>query len=440
MNIASLLQVGLYLPYALFLLIFLIVFLIRGYKRGLVRSACSLGATALSAGISLLIAKGLGWLLAGPILNALPEEVTAELASMGTLVQGLLQGLMEVVAALVLFGLCFPVLLIVCKSVTRIILDRKSDEEQEFSAGSRLGGMAIRLVDAALVTVLLLLPLYGTLATAIPPVTAALRISESMEAMETEESFYSDESQQADNAAVLDMMDAIADHPTLLPYRYGPGAWVYSALSSFSMNGNPVDLSAIAASMEGLSTRFQDWQTAAQSEDPQAVMDATQELIRYTRDEVVGERWSYNLLMGVVSEMEKEATEQLEGTEHGEEILNMYEQVKPLTHMSYEDYKDNAEQLLDFGSYYIDRMEKLQKGEEITEEDMLELQERTEELFNGSEQLSSLSSLILPMLLDDMSVEGAGLIVSMTDSDNDEEAVKLVPYTGGDESVVYFEP
>ena len=71
-----------------------------------------------------------------------------------------------------------------------------------------------------------------------------------------EDSFLPREPQKSLAETYLDVMKTIESHPVLIPYTYGPGDWVYSGLSSFSMNGNTVDISRAAEVMGGLTQRF----------------------------------------------------------------------------------------------------------------------------------------------------------------------------------------
>ena len=364
MDLLTVVQLALYVPLFLMLAIFAIVYLKNGYQKDLGRSLISLGATVAAVLVSLLLAKGIGWGGAAVLSKAIPADLLTESAgSLGTLAEDLVQGIIEVVLSFLLFGIFFIVSLAVLKSIGKRI---RWDSLNTGKVGTRLAGMGLRAVDAVLVTVMLLLPLYGTLAMVAPPAAALARMSSSVEAPQ-QRGNRAPEAPAAEENEAAALLEAIANHPALIPYRYGPGEWVYSGLSSFSMNGKSVDVTAAAQSLAGLLDRVQAVQDAAEAEDEQAALDAVQELLDYTRNKVITQRWSYNLLMAVVSEVEEKAEQQLDGTEHGDELLDLYEQIKPLVHMSFEDYQTNAMALLDFGSYYLERINRFQNGEDITQ-------------------------------------------------------------------------
>ena len=122
---------------------------------------------------------------------------------------------------------------------------------------TRVAGMCIRGVDALIVTVMLLLPLYGTVAMAAPPAATVVRLAnsatlgaQSMELSEEQYNEYGDyneypvEQTYDEMDELVTVLEDVASSPILIPYKYGPGAWVYSGLSSFHMNGRSVDISS----------------------------------------------------------------------------------------------------------------------------------------------------------------------------------------------------
>lgn len=389
MDMVNVVRIALFIPFVLMLTIFAIVYLISGYKKDLGRSLVSLGATVAATLLSLLPAKGISRLVALPLAKAVPADLLSEMDGLGLFADNLVQGVIEVVLSFLLFGLFFIVGLAVLKSVGKRIPWGKLDNLNNGKVGTRLAGLGLRALDAVLVTVMLLLPLYGTIAVVAPPAAAVVRISADTAPMQRGN--VTPDTAEDETLAILEMM---AEHPALLPYKYGPGQWVYSGLSVFAMNGKSVDITAVAQSLEGLLERVQAVQTAIETEDEQGLFPAMEELIDYTRHKVVNQRWSYNMLMAMLAEMDDQAETAIED----EELATLYQQLRPLMDMSYGEYKHNAELLLDFTADYIRQMERFQQGEELTPQDLQALADRAKALFEESEQLRGLQDLLLPMM------------------------------------------
>lgn len=389
MDMVNVVRIALFIPFVLMLTIFAIVYLISGYKKDLGRSLVSLGATVAATLLSLLLAKGISRLVAPLLAKAVPADLFSEMDGLGLFADNLVQGVIEVVLSFLLFGLFFIVGLAVLKSVGKRIPWGKLDNLNTGKVGTRLAGLGLRALDAVLVTVMLLLPLYGTIAVVAPPAAAVVRISADTAPMQRGN--VTPDTAEDETLAILEMM---AEHPALLPYKYGPGQWVYSGLSVFAMNGKSVDIAAVAQSLEGLLERVQAVQTAIETEDEQRLFPAMEELIDYTRHKVVNQRWSYHMLMAMLAEMDAQAETAIED----EELATLYQQLRPLMDMSYSEYKHNAELLLDLTADYIRQMERFQQGEELTPQDLQALADRAKALFEESEQLRGLQDLLLPMM------------------------------------------
>lgn len=404
MDVLTIIQIALFVPFFLVLTIFAIVYLINGYKKDFGRSLISLSATIISIVISLLMAKGISWLIAAPVVSLLPAEVTEFLAEFGTLGSNFAQGIIEVALSFLLFCVFFIAGLAVLKSVGKKIQWNKLENLNTGKKSTRLAGMGIRTVDAILVSMMLLLPLYGTLAMAAPPAATLVRMSESSVAPQQRSDALPDPA-EVKEISTLEILEAVANHPILAPYKYGPGAWVYSGLSSFSMNGQTVDITTAVNSLEGMLDRLQNCRSAIEAEDAEDSVSAIQELIDYTRNEVINQRWSYNMVMAFVGEIDTMVEEYAEELSDEEDLLEMYGRLRPLLDMSFEEYTNNAEVLLDFAGWVIEiygqygdgnvpdkEVEKLQK----------ELYVRLGNLLNHSEQAVALKQILLQMFAQEM--------------------------------------
>ena len=154
---ASLFSLLVWAPVLLLALIFGIVFAILGYKRGAAKAAISVAVTLLTAVISILLAKLLSSAL-GSAVRSLAEKLTNQ-ADLGAYAD-LIDSMTAAFAALLLFAPVYILLLLLFKNLTSLVFTAKMPKPK--SAGNRVGGLAIGLFDALLMTFLILLPLYGT--------------------------------------------------------------------------------------------------------------------------------------------------------------------------------------------------------------------------------------------------------------------------------------
>lgn len=436
MDLLTVIKLALFVPFFLVLAIFAAVYLTAGYKKDLGRSIVSLLATALATGLSLLLAKLISSALSGTVFAAL-TSVTDGL-DVNSLGAGFVKGALEIVLSFVLFVLFFIITLAVLKSVGKKIKWGALEKLNTGKKGTRLAGMALRGIDAVLVSVMLLLPIYGTIATVAPPAAALLGISarangtdvtmqiseEPAEPIRVQFAAVSVRPAAAlagmGEADAVEIMNTLADHPVLVPYKYGPGSWVYSELSSFSMNGKQVDIATAAESLEGLLDRFEKCTAAIESENMDATAKATQELIDYARKKVINQRWSYDMVMAFVGEIDTLLDKYADELSEEEELLQLYDMARPLLDMSFEDYTNNAEGILDITSWLIDIYGKVGNGKEFTEaeEDELEIElfGHLGRLLNQSKQAVGLKRIILQMYAQEQLFDGMPNSVKLASS------------------------
>ncbi len=430
MDLLTIVKLALFVPFFLVLAIFAIVYLIAGYKKDLGRSIISLSSTIVATGISLILAKLISFALSGPIFSALSSAMGESATQLRALGDGFIKGIVEIVLSFVLFVLFFIITLAVFKSVSKKINWGKLESLNKNNKGTRLAGMGIRAIDAILVSVMLLLPLYGTVAMVAPPAATLMRMSlrgdGADSVMQVSNEHKNDlalsvqfaavsvrpaasvgmGTQEADVSEILDVM---ANHPVLVPYKYGPGAWVYSGLSTFSMNGKQVDIATAAESLEGLLDRFEVFIDAIETENEEKIFSATESLIDFARKKVVNQRWSYDMVMAFVGEIDGLLEQYSDDIDA--EFTKTYDMLRPLFDMTFEEYKHNAEGLLEFASWGLDKYDdlaKLAKAEDFsdfTEADALnfmselmnEVYARIGKLINHSKQAVGLKRFALQM-------------------------------------------
>lgn len=359
------LGVLLWIPFIVVLTVTLLMFLLSGHKRGLWRSLISLGVTAVSAGLSLVLSK----LIAAPIAALITQQIPMEdlgLPVSADFAGQLIQGLVGVTVSLLLFSVLLFMFCLIGKTLSNYLGDGKLMPK---GSGSKWAGFFIRLADAVLFSLLLLLPLYGTLATYTPVAQAVIT--------------FADE----DVADVEEFMDGVVEHPIVAASQGGPVGWVYDGLAEAQIGGSALDIADMAKSVSGLMEKMEALDSASEEE----ALPKTLELIDYLRTDVVEEDWCYELVIRqVLPEMKETLKEDIEDEKLAEELIDLLD-------MSQRDFQKNAHAILDFGEYLIKNdlvdadMDEVMASEEFMEE--------FGKVLNASEQTVGLKNLMIHGML-----------------------------------------
>ncbi len=215
-------------PFLLLALIFGICFTVRGAKKGAARAGIAFGATALSIVASVFIAKLVAAPIGrsvSPIVRDMMSDSASELGSEAMLkIDAIVMGIAGALASLIVFIPVLVIVSIILKVVASVITTKLMPEPKHIA--NKLGGAAIGLVDALLLALMLLLPIYGTLSLAkdFKPVISSFEGTDD----------------------VMEYMDAatapfIVDVAGIPPFESA-----YDYLLSFRVEGTTVSLSAVA--------------------------------------------------------------------------------------------------------------------------------------------------------------------------------------------------
>ena len=412
---ATLISFLICVPFLLVALIAGFIFLRSGFKKGPWRALFSVGVTLLATVVSLLLSKLLAGLLAPVILNLLPMDQIAPSEALLPLVTNLAQGLVQAVLALLVFSLVLFVALIVLKCVGNRLKGgffAKLDDWNPEKKGLKWAGLGIRTLDALLVTLLLLIPVYGTLASVVSPVSQILQLTQSarpqqspgpmprdLEPVNQDGAEYNNDmapQEPSDTLTMEDVLALVADHPLVTVYKAGPTSWVMNELSNVGINGTSVSLTGVTQTVDGMMTRVDRLMAAIETQNPQRITDALEALGRYTRDNLVNQDFLYDLLMGYKDELDTLIAQNAEAI--GPEAMVEIEQLMELLDMSREDFQDNANALLDFGLFFLDKYgPNIINNQEPTEEEFEPVYEQLGKLVNGSKQLIYLRNYALGM-------------------------------------------
>lgn len=412
---ATLISFLICVPFLLVALIAGFIFLRSGFKKGPWRALFSVGVTLLATVVSLLLSKLLAGLLAPVILNLLPMDQIAPSKALLPLVTNLAQGLVQAVLALLVFSLVLFVALIVLKCVGNRLKGgffAKLDDWNPEKKGLKWAGLGIRTLDALLVTLLLLIPVYGTLASVVSPVSQILQLTQSakpqqspgpmardLEPVNQDGAEYNNDmapQEPSDTLTMEAVLALVADHPLVTVYKAGPTSWVMNELSNVGINGTSVSLTGVTQTVDGMMTRVDRLMAAIETQNPQRITDALEDLGRYTRDNLVNQDFLYDLLMGYKDELDTLIDQNAEAI--GPEAMVEIEQLMELLDMSREDFQDNANALLDFGLFFLDKYgPNIINNQEPTEEEFEPVYEQLGKLVNGSKQLIYLRNYALGM-------------------------------------------
>ena len=219
----SLLSLIVWIPFLLIAVGCGIGFALLGFKRGTPRALISVAATLLSAVLAIVIARLVSSLPASFVETTVVNMIGNDYAHLltGEHMTALIAGVASALSALILFVPIFFLLSLLIKLVSSAVLNNVLPQPEKL--GSRLGGMAISIVDAIVLAFLLLLPLYGTIGLADEVLDSVSTVSEELAANET--------------------LSAVTDAPLGKIAKFGPFATAYDNLLAFSYEGETVSLS-----------------------------------------------------------------------------------------------------------------------------------------------------------------------------------------------------
>ncbi len=234
----ELLSLLVWLPFLCLAAIFGTVFAILGFKRGSAKAGISVGVTALSAALSVLLARAIASATASAssLLPMIAELMGGDLPE-GEHFAALIEGCATAVGALALFIPCFLLLLLLLKNLTSLVFTARIPKAKH--VGNKLGGMAIGLVDALLVSFLLLLPIYGTLNMGGNLLSAVPILADG---------------ENASIGEAAESLDALCRHPFSKMAGLPPFNTAYDSMAAFTHDGETVSVSKTVNTVSGVVT------------------------------------------------------------------------------------------------------------------------------------------------------------------------------------------
>lgn len=363
MDIVDLINLLMYIPIGVAFAICCPIFLKHGYNKGFWRSLISLGASVAAILVSLLLGKLFGWLLSGPIANAMSGMIAGTQAGAG-LVVAMVKGVVQAILSFVFFGIFLVVSVIVLKNVAKKIRWEKIEKEPKDKKGLRFAGMGIRWLDAVIVSLAVLLPLYGSFSVVTP-------VAGGMAGMAG-----------GGSSSAARLLQTVSDHPTIVVYQVGPVSLVVDSLSTMNVDGESINSAEIIQTLEGLLTRFAVFTEA----DGDARVAALEDLVGYTRRNVIEKDWSYDVLQIVRQEYAKYLAQE-------EDPIG--QQMYELADMSRAEFKNNGVALLEFVEYALQNDFMVFYKSSDYEALSPEFYEKLGELINHSEQAITFKKMLM---------------------------------------------
>ena len=387
----TIINVILWIPFGLVIFIAGLIFCITGYKKGLWRSLISLGVTFVSALISMLLAKIIAGVLAKGTINSILSMMPAEDLET-TLVASVMRNMVQAFIAIALFFVIFFILTLILKLVSNAI---KREELITQEKGLKWAGLGVRAIDAVVYSLLLLLPLYGTLGAYVPTAETVLKMTAGEEA--------------------LVYLSAVTEHPLVAVSHGTPVGAVYNQLAKVkSENGVALSLPEVVGAMEETVEKFQALSTATEDNYDEICLD----LVKHLRDNVVEAEWSYGLVKEATTVFKNEIVNNMDGADS--EDIEAVSKVFDLLDMTEEEYKDNGVVMLDYVEYVLENnlIESLEVGDAASLNNETFYKE-TAAFLNATEQTVAIKKHVLTKFVSEICNDDEEAIKKIMDSYND---------------------
>ena len=323
----------LWLPFIFLLSIYGTIYCIRGYKKGLYRSLVSVGATVVSGIISAILAKFFASGIADNVYKSImAENIGNSNPLFADFIELFAKGVLQGFIALFLFSSILFLLTIIFKIIASAIVKDKFEPENK---GMRWAGLGVRLVEAIVFTLLLLLPIYGTLATYMPVAEEIIDMSTTSD-------------DEGEEMIVSDIIGKIGNHPLLKAAKTKTMEAIYNTLADSKVENSNLNLPKMISSISGVLEQLKGIENLPEEEQKSAV----QSLINYIDENLVGQEWFYDVYSLTINELVKMYNSSM-GDLSGEEKVFAEEFIASLD-LSEKDFQSCSKESLDFVEYIIE--------------------------------------------------------------------------------------
>ena len=257
MNTETIVKVILYAPFVIMLFVFGGRYIKNGYKKGIIRSLVSLGATVGALVVSILVVRNCETTLTQKTLSWQPKGLLSDFGILEGVVKTGIQTVMKVVLTFGLFALVFVICLTVFKLLVKLITLGEGE------GTSKLLGAAVGALDAALATFLVLLPLYGFLAFTIPPVAKVM------------------ETAQKPQIQATTALKEAQEHSLLKLYSKDAANAIYDGIYVFRIGGKAADPENVTRMVENIADMVQQLRSPGGNKE-----EIAQRLVGYLQENV----------------------------------------------------------------------------------------------------------------------------------------------------------
>ncbi len=323
----------LWIPFIFLLSIYGTIYCIRGYKKGLYRSLISVGATVVSGIISAILAKFFASGIADSAYNTiLAESIGDSNPLFADFIKLFAKGILQGFIALFLFSSILFMLTIIFKVIAAAIVKDRFEPENK---GMRWAGLGVRFVEAIVFTLLLLLPIYGTLATYMPIAEEIIDMSMTSDG-------------ESEDMVVSDIIEKIGDHPLLKAAKTKPMEVIYNGLADSKVENSNLNIPKMLSSLSGILEQLKGIENLPEEEQKAAI----QSLIKYIDENLVGREWFYDVYSLAKNEFVKMYNSSMSDL-LGEEKVFADEFIASLE-LSEKDFQSCAKESLEFAEYIIE--------------------------------------------------------------------------------------
>ncbi len=357
-----------WLPFLVAVVITGLIFMIGGYKKGLRRALLSLAATVVGAVLSVLLAKVIAPIVTPEVVKSIPAESLFGDDIPINLVNMFMESIIQVVVTQVLFFLLLIFLTTICRILFGYFFGQKKEKSEEdedvvvpVKASKKWGGLGIGFANAMLFSLLLVLPLYGTIAAYVPAITKMYSLSASASGSDSNAS--SEGTGSTGNVGgsaqtedeLLALLNGLSSHPAVLISGSGPVADAYDALSETKLNNTTVNYSKMADTMEDVITKVE---AISAVETPEDFEKHSKELLTVLKEDVMEEEWAYDLVVEVKDSLRDYMPEM------DDESYAVIDQVLDNICSSKENFKEVGTKVLDAVIKTLDSTESNEEKEE----------------------------------------------------------------------------
>lgn len=334
----------LWAPYLLFLLIYGLIYCISGYKKGLYRSLISVGATVVAGVVSFFAARLMNPLFSG-VFTAFQDNSRLELGeSLDDFVFGFVfNSLFQSVITLFVFTFLLFVTSMIFKGIASAVTKNKFEPK---NSGMRWAGLGVRLVEAVVFSLVLLIPFYGTAGAYVPTVEKIIAVGDISEESGLKES--------------EDVIKTVASHPLVSVSKSGPIAALYNGLSEIKVDDESLNIPKMVSVLGEITDRLLLISEAPNSQKEEAI----EELFEYVNDNVVGEKWVYGAYNATIKEVVKVLEAEFDSVSpDAKEIFNDFSDALM---MEQDEFDDCLKSVVDFVVFCFDEdVKPLSDNEEL---------------------------------------------------------------------------